>query len=119
MEERADRYIVLHPKNSDEKTRHKYSLIWLHGLGDSAYGFQDVFLDDNLNIVPPSCKVILATAPERAVTCNGGMVMTSWYDIHELGLPHTSSLADRYGNVSQSSYPFTRSSLTLALINLI
>ena len=24
---------------------HKYSLIWLHGLGDSAHGFSDVFAD--------------------------------------------------------------------------
>jgi phospholipase/carboxylesterase len=68
------------PKNEDAK----YSLIWLHGLGDSAHGFADVFLDPNWRFVPANCKVRLLTAPERPVTLNGGMRMNSWYDILSL-----------------------------------
>ena len=104
MEDRdkTDKYIILHPKDNDENTRHKYSLVWLHGLGDSAQGFSDVFLDENLNIVPASCKVIIPTAPMRAVTCNGGMVMTSWYDINSLDRSHhTMSRDDHLKNYSQ------------------
>ena len=76
-------YIKLLPKD----TEHKQTLIWLHGLGDSAHGFQDVFVDPRFNVVPSSCKVVLPTAPIRAVTCNGGMRMTSWYDITSLDRP--------------------------------
>lgn len=101
-ERQSDNYVILHPMNTSESTKHKYSLIWLHGLGDSAYGFLDVFTD-HMNPVPPSCKVILATAPSRAVTINNGMVMTSWYDIFELrDMHHTSSMADAFKNVSQA-----------------
>ena len=56
----------------------------MHGLGDSANGFSDIFLDKRINLVPDNCKVILPTAPERAVTCNNGMMMNSWYDIKDL-----------------------------------
>ena len=73
---KANNYITMLPKAD-----HKYSLVWLHGLGDSANGFADVFLDKRFNMVPETCKVILPTAPVQAVTCNGGMHMTSWYDI--------------------------------------
>ena len=80
VEERnTDNYVILNPVHE-----HKFSLIWLHGLGDSAYGFLDVFTDQRFKIVPETCKVILPTAPKRPVTCNGGMKMTSWYDILSL-----------------------------------
>ena len=80
----SNNYVTLHPKEDKD---HKYSLVWLHGLGDSAYGFKDAFLDEKLNIVPPSCKVILPTAPTRAVSINMGAKMTSWYDILSLDRP--------------------------------
>ena len=79
IEKKEDRSIVLHPLKE-----HKYSLVWLHGLGDSAYGFVDIFLDPTLNPAPANCKVLLLTAPERAVTLNQGAVMNSWYDISDL-----------------------------------
>jgi len=59
-------------------------LIWLHGLGDSAAGFADIFLDERFNLVPNNCKVLLLTAPQRPVSLNDGMVMNSWYDIENL-----------------------------------
>lgn len=59
VEERHhDKYIILHPKGA-----HSHTLIWLHGLGDSAEGFADTFLDRRFNLVPETCKVILPTAP--------------------------------------------------------
>lgn len=75
----ADRSITLNPHGP-----HKSSLIWLHGLGDSAHGFADVFLNEDYVWTPPHVKVILLTAPERAVTLNNGMRMNSWYDIYSL-----------------------------------
>jgi predicted esterase len=61
------------------------SLIFLHGLGDSASGWHDFF--DAGNVVPDSARVILLTAPETPVTVNNGAVMNSWYDIYS---PETS-----------------------------
>lgn len=55
-------------------------LIWMHGLGDSALGYKDFFVS-NYSPLPKKMKVHLLTAPKAAVTINGGMVMTSWYDI--------------------------------------
>ncbi len=36
-----ENHIILTPALKE----HKYSLIWMHGLGDSAEGFVDLFLD--------------------------------------------------------------------------
>jgi phospholipase/carboxylesterase len=78
-------------------------LIWLHGLGDSAYGFADIFLDPNWRFVPDNlCKVKLLTAPERPVTLNGGMLMNSWYDILSLRGDHISSLDDLFSKYSKT-----------------
>ena len=77
-------------------------MIWLHGLGDSAHGFADVFADPRLGVVPPTCKVVLPTAPIRAVTCNGGYRMTSWYDISSLDRPSTMSKEEMRDMMSQS-----------------
>ena len=43
---------------------HKYTLIFLHGLGASAMGFYDLFLDQSgeYKIVPPTCRVVLPSA---------------------------------------------------------
>jgi phospholipase/carboxylesterase len=57
---------------------HHRTLIWLHGLGDSAEGFLPVF-KDYFSI--ENCRIVLLTAPVRPVTINGGMQMNSWFDI--------------------------------------
>ena len=62
-----------------QPNEHKYSLIWLHGLGDTAIGFYDVFTK-HVDL-PDTCKVILPTAPVRKVTVNMGMEMPAWFDI--------------------------------------
>lgn len=67
--------IILTPNEGYDKV-----LIFMHGLGDSALGFRDVFDSENKPI-PNRMKVVLPTANKSAVTINGGMVMNSWYDI--------------------------------------
>ena len=74
-----DRYIHIEAKPG----KHTHTLIFMYGLGDSAHGFEDVFAEGGpLNF--PNLRVVLPTAPERPVTCNGGMKMNSWFDIHKL-----------------------------------
>jgi phospholipase/carboxylesterase len=65
----------------------------MHGLGDSAEGFLDVFEHQN-RPVPEDMKIILLTAPQASVTVNGGMRMNSWYDIK--------SFERKEGDISQS-----------------
>jgi len=57
------------------------TLIFMHGLGDSAAGWFDVFVDPKISPCLATTKVVLLTAPEAPVTANGGARMTSWYDI--------------------------------------
>ena len=62
---------------------HEFTLIFLHGLGDTSSGWLDVFLDDHL--MPSTCRVVFPLAPRKGVTVNSGYVMTSWFDIKTLG----------------------------------
>ena len=78
------RLVKLHPS---EGQPHTHSLIWLHGRAESAYSYKELFLDEELAIVPKTCRVIIPTAPERPVTCNRGKILTSWYDIITLRRP--------------------------------
>ena len=64
------------------KGHHQFTLIFLHGLGDSSMGFFDFFADQPM--VPKTCKVILPQAPRKPVSCNNGYVMNSWFDIYNL-----------------------------------
>jgi len=85
--------IVLEPKQSAVQS----SLIFLHGLGDSAHGWYDIFVKENL--VPQSTRVILLTAPMAPVSINGGAVMTSWFDLY---LPHMSKSKYSIDEVAKS-----------------
>ena len=60
-----------------------YSLIWLHGLGDSSAGFLDFFQMPQSPVFK-GARVKLLHAPFQPVTINGGMTMPSWYDIVDL-----------------------------------
>ncbi|KAJ1729597.1 hypothetical protein LPJ61_003446 [Coemansia biformis] len=61
---------------------HTASVIFVHGLGDSGYGWEPVakILAQSL----PHVKFVLPHAPEQPVTLNGGFRMPSWYDIRSL-----------------------------------
>ncbi|EQC27511.1 hypothetical protein SDRG_14712 [Saprolegnia diclina VS20] len=64
------------------KAQHSASLVFMHGLGDTAYGWADTiqFMSASL----PHVKCILPTAPTQPVTLNHGMACPSWYDIQSL-----------------------------------
>ena len=53
-----------------------------HGLGDSAYGWEDV--GNELARRLPYLLFLLPSAPSRPVTINGGMTMPAWYDITDM-----------------------------------
>lgn len=65
------------------KPPHKYTVIWLHGLGANA--------EDFFSLVPqlqfknkPHIKFIFPNAPEQKVSINASMIMPSWYNIYNL-----------------------------------
>ncbi|CBZ54084.1 hypothetical protein NCLIV_045170 [Neospora caninum Liverpool] len=60
------------------------TIIFLHGLGDTAAGWADLI--SLLSSLPcfPSLRVILPTAPVRPVTLNGGFPAPAWTDIFSL-----------------------------------
>jgi len=60
--------------------KHTATLVFLHGLGDTGFGWAGA-----LNTIRPDfLKVICPTAPNLPVTINGGMEMPAWYDIISL-----------------------------------
>ena len=60
------------------------SVIWLHGLGADGNDFvpivPELALPNDLGI-----RFLFPNAPHQPVSCNGGVVMRSWYDIYSLG----------------------------------
>lgn len=70
----ADKTIILNPDKA------LYSLIWLHGLGDSSAGFFE-FFQINHSPIHKGFRIKLLQAPIRPVTINNGMKCPSWYDI--------------------------------------
>jgi len=66
----------------DAKSKHSGTVIFLHGLGDTAYGWLPVM--QSIQPKTPHLKYILPTAPMRSVTINAGMRMPAWYDISDL-----------------------------------
>merc|ERR1740139_440663 len=64
VENRGNDYIYLVPKVKQE-----CSLIWLHGLGDSAKGFKNVFEDSRCVNIPKKLQSYTAYGPnERSKT---------------------------------------------------
>ncbi|KAJ1722744.1 hypothetical protein LPJ53_002881 [Coemansia erecta] len=61
---------------------HTATIIFIHGLGDSGYGWKPVA--ETLSPHLPHVKFVLPNAPEEPVTLNGGFRMPSWYDIRSL-----------------------------------
>ncbi|MGR9114367.1 MAG: alpha/beta hydrolase [Gammaproteobacteria bacterium] len=69
------------------KSIHRYSIIWLHGLGADGHDFESIVPELGLS---EHCGIhfIFPNAPVRPVTINGGMAMRSWYDIVDMTLEH-------------------------------
>ena len=76
----------------DKKYYHDYTLIFLHGLGDSAHGFLDYFAEENITL--DTFRIVLPTAPRKPVTCNNGYVMNSWFDIYNIDGKEPDSLEE-------------------------
>ena len=73
------------------QSAHKATVIWLHGLGDSGDGFAPVAPQLNLP-AELGVRFVFPHAPVQPVTINGGMEMTSWFDIKALGGDFAESL---------------------------
>ncbi len=76
-----DNDIILEPKSGVPRA----TLIFLHGLGDSAQDRFQTFLEEQL--FPSDTRIILLTAPMAPVTVHYGKVMNSWFDIHPPNQP--------------------------------
>ena len=64
------------------KSTHKYSIIWMHGLGADGHDFEGLAPELHLNTLD-HIHFIFPNAPIQAVTINGGVEMRAWYDILE------------------------------------
>ncbi len=67
------------------EAEHKYSVIWLHGLGADGHDFEGLVPELHLT-ARTNIHFIFPNAPIQPVTINGGMSMRSWYDILEMSL---------------------------------
>jgi phospholipase/carboxylesterase len=67
------------------ESEHKYSVIWLHGLGADGHDFEGLIPELHLT-AKANTHFIFPNAPIQPVTINNGMSMRSWYDILEMSL---------------------------------
>ncbi|MDP1772088.1 MAG: carboxylesterase [Methylobacter sp.] len=67
------------------EAEHKYSVIWLHGLGADGHDFEGLVPELHL-VAKAHIHFIFPNAPIQPVTVNGGMSMRSWYDILDMSL---------------------------------
>lgn len=75
------------------------AIIWLHGLGDSGFGFAPIA--EQIKIDPQhQVHFVFPHAPERPVTINNGFVMRAWYDIVSLDMDRR---ADEAGVIESAS----------------
>ncbi|KAI0340877.1 Phospholipase/carboxylesterase [Trametopsis cervina] len=65
------------------RAKHTATVIFVHGLGDSGYGWQPVASMLSGSPAFQHIKWILPHANEMPVTANGGMRMRSWFDIED------------------------------------
>lgn len=62
---------------------HKYSVIWLHGLGADGHDFESIVPSLNLQ-AEANIHFIFPNAPIQSVTINNGMKMRAWFDILDM-----------------------------------
>lgn len=92
---KIDKSITLVPEKS------YFSVIWLHGLGDSPAGFFQYFQDPS-SPVYKGARVKLLHAPLRPVSVNGGSVCPSWYDIKNFSFKATDEEAFSIKEINES-----------------
>jgi phospholipase/carboxylesterase len=81
------------------EAEHKYSVIWLHGLGADGHDFEGLIPELHL-IAKAHIHFIFPNAPIQPVTINGGMSMRSWYDILEMTLERKVDIDGIYQSAS-------------------
>ena len=77
------------------QSAHKYTVIWLHGLGADGHDFESIVPQLHLS-AEPNIHFIFPNAPIQPVTINGGMPMRAWYDILEMSLERKVDVAGIY-----------------------
>ena len=77
-----------------------WTILWLHGLGDSGDGFAPI-VPELVRPGWPALRFIFPHAPVRAVTINGGMRMRAWYDIAHMDLLHRADEAGVAESIEQ------------------
>ncbi len=78
-----------------------WTVLWLHGLGDSGDGFAPI-VPELVRPGWPALRFVFPHAPVRAVTINGGARMRAWYDIAYMDLTNRADetgLAESIGQV--------------------
>ncbi|XP_040579787.1 uncharacterized protein [Lepeophtheirus salmonis] len=98
--------------------KHSATMIFLHGLGDTGFGWAGA-----LNTIRPKyMKIVCPTANSIPVTCNGGMSMPAWYDILDINAiggkrEHLESLEASSANldllIEQEEYEVPRNRIIL------
>ena len=66
---------------------HKYSVIWLHGLGADGHDFESLIPTLHLS-AEANIHFIFPNAPIQPVTINSGISMRSWYDILDMSMDY-------------------------------
>jgi len=61
----------------------RFAVIWMHGLGADGSDFEAIVPDLGVD-GGPGIRFVFPNAPAIPVTCNGGYVMSAWYDIISL-----------------------------------
>ncbi|KAF9651266.1 Phospholipase/carboxylesterase [Thelephora ganbajun] len=67
------------------KAKHTATVIFMHGLGDSGYGWKPVADQISRDSSFHHIKWVLPHAPTVPCTANGGMPMPGWFDIFSFG----------------------------------
>jgi phospholipase/carboxylesterase len=73
-----------------------WTILWLHGLGDSGYGFLSI-VQDLVRPDWPALRFLFPHAPVRPITFNRGAPMRAWYDIADLSADNLFNRADEAG----------------------
>lgn len=84
------------------RKEHRYSIVWLHGLGADGHDFEGIVPELRLR-AEEHIHFIFPEAPVRSVTINGGMRMRAWYDIVDLSMARVDSagINDSAASISQ------------------
>lgn len=84
------------------RKEHRYSIVWLHGLGADGHDFEGIVPELRLR-AEERIHFIFPEAPVRSVTVNGGMRMRAWYDIVDLSMARVDNagINDSAASISQ------------------